>query len=984
MKLIVAEKPSMMHSIKDAIESSGVTMMRGQSFNQGDEYYLSPEYCITSCFGHLFTMCEPGEYDKKWEKWKIDTLPFAPDNFLFRHKIKDDIGIKNRFSLICKLVERSDIDCVVGAGDADAEGQRIGDLVLGQALRITKQKKAFLRLWVNDLTPNTILKGLNNLKPNSDYKNYYLESATREAYDFLFGINYTRFCSCKYGEVLHIGRVSGCIIKTIAERDDMINKFQPVDYYVLESKVETNGFMFELLSKKYDTRKNCSLDELNYFKEKYNKEQGLVTSVKKKDKSIVAAPRMFTMASLQNYMSENFSWNMNRTNIALQNLYEAGYSSYPRTEADTFRDEEFDYVQYIIDSVNSKKKSDIVKNKRDTRIYDSSRVTSHSCISITDIIPNASALKYDEKTLYDVLYNRFCAVFCKEICHSSKIEIQIAVGEESWIKKGETITQLGWQKYEKPKNSAVSIPDFNVGDCINVDFKTVKKTTIPPKHLTVSSLNNFLLSPFKKKKKTDDEEEEILQEELSQEDMKLIKEGCQIGTAATREPLIKQAKDRGYFFEKGQSYYITEKGLTFLNIVEQLGIDVSPKNTALMGKELMNVANGKRTMVSFLEEEYKKISNTIEASKNLETVKAKPATSYNSNQKYICKCPRCNGDVLDTPKAYSCNNNDFVIFKDSKIIDFFAKTDTPFTIDLLKEFCINGKAKICHVPSSKKVDSNGNPFYYDAFFSLSFEEGKNYPIFKMIPNAAFSSQNMTPFTKCPKCKKNIFKNSYGWFCESNDLKLFRENKYFILVAKRNMDDDDARNFLEQGFLELELKNEKGFTQKKKMLMTFDDDIYPKFQMEKKEEALPFNYDKMSDEELLKYKVGDCKKCGGMIVRTNFGYQCVNKDFKLAYDNFFTRNVKKTPLTQYEGDQLIIKGEVITNFVSKEGKNYRAKIVMSIDTEHPESLYPLLTKEYVEISYKNKGNQYGGNKTFTKKGEDMFGASDGYNKKGNVE
>ena len=37
------------------------------------------DYVVTWALGHLVTLADPEEYDKKYMKWEISTLPMMPD-----------------------------------------------------------------------------------------------------------------------------------------------------------------------------------------------------------------------------------------------------------------------------------------------------------------------------------------------------------------------------------------------------------------------------------------------------------------------------------------------------------------------------------------------------------------------------------------------------------------------------------------------------------------------------------------------------------------------------------------------------------------------------------------------------------------------------------------------------------------------------------------------------------------------------------------
>ena len=99
MKLIIAEKPSMARSIKNAIESE-----LGENFDNKKEYWESENYYVTSAFGHLFELQQPHEYDENLKKWSLDTLPFFPAKY--QYSVKKDCNDRvNTISMLSKKCE---------------------------------------------------------------------------------------------------------------------------------------------------------------------------------------------------------------------------------------------------------------------------------------------------------------------------------------------------------------------------------------------------------------------------------------------------------------------------------------------------------------------------------------------------------------------------------------------------------------------------------------------------------------------------------------------------------------------------------------------------------------------------------------------------------------------------------------------------------------------------------------------------------------
>ena len=67
--LVIAEKPSVARDIARVIGAG----QKGNGFLEGREYV------VTWALGHLVTLADPEEYDKKYMKWEMSTLPMMPE-----------------------------------------------------------------------------------------------------------------------------------------------------------------------------------------------------------------------------------------------------------------------------------------------------------------------------------------------------------------------------------------------------------------------------------------------------------------------------------------------------------------------------------------------------------------------------------------------------------------------------------------------------------------------------------------------------------------------------------------------------------------------------------------------------------------------------------------------------------------------------------------------------------------------------------------
>lgn len=67
--LVIAEKPSVARDIARVLHCT----------QKGNGTLEGKEYVVTWALGHLVTLADPEEYDKKYTKWEMSALPMLPD-----------------------------------------------------------------------------------------------------------------------------------------------------------------------------------------------------------------------------------------------------------------------------------------------------------------------------------------------------------------------------------------------------------------------------------------------------------------------------------------------------------------------------------------------------------------------------------------------------------------------------------------------------------------------------------------------------------------------------------------------------------------------------------------------------------------------------------------------------------------------------------------------------------------------------------------
>ena len=123
--LVLAEKPSVAREIARVLQCS----------KKSKGYIEGPRYVVTWALGHLVTLAEPDDYDKRLKQWRMEDLPMLPEKM----KLKVIKQTSHQFQVVKELMKRNDIEELVIATDAGREGE----LVARWIMEIVRWKKPF-------------------------------------------------------------------------------------------------------------------------------------------------------------------------------------------------------------------------------------------------------------------------------------------------------------------------------------------------------------------------------------------------------------------------------------------------------------------------------------------------------------------------------------------------------------------------------------------------------------------------------------------------------------------------------------------------------------------------------------------------------------------------------------------------------------------------------------------------------------------------
>lgn len=584
--LVIAEKPSVARDIARVL---GANQKNGGILE-------GKNYVVTWALGHLVTLADPEEYDRKYEKWEMATLPMLPKEM----KLVVIRQTGRQFSVVKTQLFRKDIGEIIIATDAGREGELVARWILEKA----GCHKSIKRLWISSVTDKAIKEGFANLKDGHDYDNLYRAAVARAEADWLVGMNGTRALTCKYNAQLSCGRVQTPTLAMIAKREEEIRKFVPKEYYGIS--LETQDVKWTWRDEKTKSFRTFSRERAEQIKGRLENTALEITSVEKKAKKTIA-PGLYDLTTLQREANLKYGFSAKETLNIMQRLYENHkVLTYPRTDSRYIGK---DIVSTIKERLKScgigpyRKLAGALMNKPvqvNGSFVDDKRVSDHHAIIPTEQFVQLDHMTNEERKIYDMVVRRFLAVLYPASQYE-QVTMEAKAAGETFAASGKVIKSMGWKEvYEdgadddledeaddEKKLKDQRLPEMKTGTRLKI-LKTSLNTgkTKPPARFTEATLLAAMENPVK------------FMETRDKEAAKTLGETGGLGTVATRADIIEKLFHSFMMEKKGNEIHITSKAKQLLELVPE---DLKkPELTADWEMKLSQIAKGRIRQGDFL------------------------------------------------------------------------------------------------------------------------------------------------------------------------------------------------------------------------------------------------------------------------------------------------------------------------------------------------------------------------------------------------
>ena len=438
--------------------------------------YLGSDYTVLASYGHVRdlppkdgSVDTENDFDMKWE--------IATDSKKHVKAIADALANDNELIL---------------ATDPDREGEAIS-WHLQEALtkrKSIKKDTPVSRVVFNAITKTAVTEAMKNPRQvDMPLVEAYL---ARRALDYLVGFNLSPVLWRKLPGAKSAGRVQSVCLRLIVEREMEIEAFRNREYWSVKAILGTprdqeyQARLTVLAGKKLDKFDIGNATQAEIAVQAITSRDLTVKSVEAKPANRnPSAP--FMTSTLQQEASRKFGMGARQTMSTAQRLYEAGHTTYMRTDG---IDMDPEAVAAARDEIKNRYGADFVPSS--PRMYKNKAKNAqeaHECIRPTNMSMDAAALKVlepDQRKLYDLIWKRTLASQMEVArLERTTVDVASADGQIELRATGQVVLFEGFLKvYEEGRDDAVVDDDDKRLPQVMQGESADKRTISPEQHFT--------------------------------------------------------------------------------------------------------------------------------------------------------------------------------------------------------------------------------------------------------------------------------------------------------------------------------------------------------------------------------------------------------------------------------------------------------------------------------------------------------------------
>ncbi|MED1639672.1 DNA topoisomerase [Bacillus thuringiensis] len=879
--LFIAEKPKVANEIMKSPRFRHSQKYIGSKPYYG--YYENDHYIVSWCRGHLLELKNPEEMDPKYKMFSLEHLPLI---YQPAYKVKQENA--EQLQILVKLLQRPDVDHAVNICDADREGE----LIYREVYEFAGVNKKQSRVYKSSFEAAELEAALNRLESASKYDGLAYSAKARQYLDYLLGMNITRGCTTKLAQnkfLLSSGRVQMCLLNEIRQRELAIENYREQSYYHLQ--LITDLGLTPVMKTEDQVLNPSPLRSLGEnLKGQYLVVEEFKEGTRKKNPKL-----LYNLTDLYKDAHAQLQINAETAKKHIQNLYEEGFITYPRSSSRHLPTEQVERVKGVMQALAKSQYSLLVQSVDIEAIdvkhktFNDELVSSHFAIIPTTKQYQEEGRPEIEKQLYSLVVKRFVGNFMRPAVYLVREVLLIDAMGNIYQTKESVLREKGFlevfqEEVEEESVEVFKIPIMQKGQELQIcDFELLESKTKKPALHTESSILTFMETAGRK---------------IDDEHLKELMKGKRIGTVATEATFIPALHEKNYIAIEKEKITTTPIGRAF---IEQFPVQQikDPLYTAEMEGMIHRIEKNEMSYEDFIAQ-----TNTFVQKITQEIIRIPDTVSHNlietwKQQIEVCQCPCGNGIILDRGKFFGCSNHPNCNIGLPKRI----KEKTIPAAQIKKLFEEN-KTDII-----KGFKSNGKEFSaYLAFFNgeVSF----NLP-----------SVEELSLGQCPKCQKGQILNRKTFFGCSE----YQNGCDFMLPAKikgKKLSDSQIKKLVNNNVTDF-ISGFSGGKGEFTAAIRLNPDL-----------SICFEFPTTDDRT-----VGKCPLCQSRVIIGKTNYLC--EQYKKGCDFIVSGMILEKRITASQIKKLLEKNmtDTIKGFISKKtGKSFDAKLTYDSSQKRVSFIY----------------------------------------------
>jgi DNA topoisomerase-1 len=620
-ELIITEKDNAARRIADILSGGSAEADRVNGVNV---YKWGGKRCV-GLSGHVVGVDFPPEYNDWRDVEPVELI----DAGIEKHPTQENIVAALR-----RLSRRA--SRVTIATDYDREGELIGKEAY-EIVREVNEDAPVDRVRFSSITEREVTEAFDS--PDDIDFDLAAAGEARQVIDLVWGAALTRFLSLSARQLgedfISVGRVQGPTLKLIVDREREIEAFDPEDYWELFADLQKRSAGGESFEAQYFYIADDGTEAERVWEEAAAEAaydtlraaaSATVDSVRRRTRTD-SPPAPFNTTQFIR-AAGSLGYSAQRAMSIAEDLYTAGYVTYPRTDNTVYPDD-LDPEELLDAFAGDRTFGEDARSLLDQEEIEptagDNETTDHPPIHPTGELPSRADLSEDEWEVYELVVRRFFATVA-EPAEWEHLRVVSAVGEgdeELSLKaNGKRLLEPGYHAVYPYFNASENVvPDVEEGEELAVtDTRIEDKQTQPPRRYGQSRLIETM-------------------------------EKMGIGTKATRHDVIQKLYDRGYIENDPPrptrlARAVVEASEDFAELI------VSEEMTAQLESDMEAIARGEATLDDVTDESREILRDVFDGLMESREELGEQLKESLKADKTLGPCPECGEDLLVRKSRY--------------------------------------------------------------------------------------------------------------------------------------------------------------------------------------------------------------------------------------------------------------------------------------------------------------------------------------------